>query len=576
MSDIENKLDKQWEKIAQSWVHAFITATKTARLYGRNHPALEESLQKILECSSPIWDTYGTVKFEIRAELLRVLNITTNQFNKPQDNPFFPLLLDQIGGLQITAGMTKDELSSFFEILYTPLKDFEENSVGTLLWEANLPHIELVRLPELLTTGGSEGDDSNAVIDDLIAAALRESIDPDAPVASWRTTVRLDSLSADQAAELRDLEKPTDITSQFKSLDYRNKVKERVKTSLTQPKPGNDPAFAQAVVASVAENATVSDILAAREALLVLGIESLKTSTPPQAMQYFDQSSNLLSRLSSETEPTLPDELTVSLGDAFAAALLKTEGHHAELQTLWLKLPDKSQETCIRTLANQKFPEPIKTLRAIAKTCKPETRQLLLYSTYETTPEVAGHMLLFTAALLGSDANQALAHALQHNNGQVRIVAFRMLARTTPAQAVAMARKLLIDGEPALRKDARLLLKQTKDPTVIEQIPKLFKTTHFKAWDEREKFDFFIWSLQVLGKKGPSFIGNIALSAGMLAGQYERDLALLAVEALRVLGGPDEIIYLERARKTLTIHPSVKKAAKEALAGLTTVHGASK
>ena len=141
MSDIENKTDAQWEKVAHGWVHAFITATKTARLYGRNHPAIEEAFAKILEVSVPIWETYGTVKFEIRAEVLRVLNVTTNQFSKPQDNPFFPLLLDQIGGLQITSGMDKAELAEFFEILFTPTKEFDENSVGTLLWEANLPHI---------------------------------------------------------------------------------------------------------------------------------------------------------------------------------------------------------------------------------------------------------------------------------------------------------------------------------------------------------------------------------------------------------------------------------------------------
>jgi len=569
MSDIENKSDAQWEKIAHGWVHSFITATKTSRLYGRHHPAVEEALDKIIEASTPIWETYGTVKFEIRAEVLRVLNVTTNQFTKPQDNPFFPLLLDHIGGLQITTGMDRDELAHFFEILFTPTREYDENSVGTLLWEANLPHIEIVRLPELLTSGQTEAeDDGEAIIDDLIAAALRESIDPDAPVQQWRTTVRLDSLSADQAAELRDLEKPTDITSQFKSLDYRERVRQRVQDSLTQTMTSNDPAFAQAVVAAVAENATASDILAAREALLVLGIESLKTSSPKSAMQYFDEATRLVKRLDAGSATSLPSELVIALGEAFASSLQRSPEQLAEFEALWKKLPDDSQSACIKTIATQKDAQPVKTLRAIAKECKPETRQLLLYSTYETTPEVAGHLLLFAAGVLGSDANQALGHALQHNNGQVRIVAFRMLARTNPGQAVVMARKLLIDSEKALRKDSRLLLKQTKDPVVTEQIPKLFKSTHFKDWGLEEKLEFLIWVIQVMGPKGPEFVGKVALNAGLFANTYDRDLALVAVKALRFIGGQAEMAYLEKIGKNMTGHSAVKKAAKEALTSL--------
>ena len=108
--------------------------------------------------------------------------------------------------------------------------------------EANLPHIEIVRLPELLTSNQAEADeDGEAVIDDLIAAALRDNIDTEAPVQPWRTTVRLDSLSADQAAELRDLEKPTDITSQFRSLDHRERSRERVQKSPHSATPRERP-----------------------------------------------------------------------------------------------------------------------------------------------------------------------------------------------------------------------------------------------------------------------------------------------------------------------------------------------
>ena len=296
MSDVENKTDAQWEKLAHSWVHAFITATKTSRLYGREPPGTQRCLGKNHSGINP---NLGELRNRQTGNSSRSAE-GAQYYDQPlqqtsRQSVFSALLLDHIGGLQITTGMDKSELNEFFEILYRPVKEFDENSVGTLLWEANLPHIEIVRLPELLTSNQAEADeDGEAVIDDLIAAALRDNIDTEAPVQPWRTTVRLDSLSADQAAELRDLEKPTDITSQFRSLDHRERSRERVQKALTQPHLGNDPAFAQAVVASVAENATVSDILAAREALLALGVDSLEKSTPTQAKQYFDQATKLL------------------------------------------------------------------------------------------------------------------------------------------------------------------------------------------------------------------------------------------------------------------------------------------
>ena len=80
-----------------------------------------------------------------------------------------------------------------------------------------------------------------------------------------------------------------------------------------------------------------------------------------------------------------------------------------------------------------------------------------------------------------------------------------MLARTNPGQAVVMARKLLTDSEKALRKDARLLLKQTKDPVVTEQIPKLLKSAHFKEWSSDEKFEFLVLGHPNYGVKGSGF-----------------------------------------------------------------------
>ncbi|MEC8052763.1 MAG: hypothetical protein VX210_18345, partial [Myxococcota bacterium] len=57
-------------------------------------------------------------------------------------------------------------------------------------------------------------------------------------------------------------------------------------------------------------------------------------------------------------------------------------------------------------------------------------------------------------------------------------------------------------------------------------------------------------------------------SAGLFASQADRDIAILAVRALAAIGGPDEEPYLQKIKKNMTAHASVKKVAKDALAKL--------
>ena len=55
---------------------------------------------------------------------------------------------------------------------------------------------------------------------------------------------------------------------------------------------------------------------------------------------------------------------------------------------------------------------------------------------------------------------------------------------------------------------------------------------------------------------------------GLFASQADRDIAILAVRALAAIGGPTEEPYLQKIKKNMTAHASVKKFAKDALTKL--------
>ena len=59
----------------------------------------------------------------------------------------------------------------------TEYGDNAEDSAGTILWEANLPHIELLKLPAIGPgQHESQSDDAAEEFDDLVAQAITEAI----------------------------------------------------------------------------------------------------------------------------------------------------------------------------------------------------------------------------------------------------------------------------------------------------------------------------------------------------------------------------------------------------------------
>ena len=106
---------------------------------------------------------------------------------------------------------------TLIETVASEFEDDMEDSVGTILWEANLPHIELLKLPAL---GAGFGDSNDSFVEefyDLVATAIAEAIDADEDVSQWSGAVRLDNLSASQAMELHDLDSPDEATGTTKS-----------------------------------------------------------------------------------------------------------------------------------------------------------------------------------------------------------------------------------------------------------------------------------------------------------------------------------------------------------------------
>ena len=185
-------------------------------------------------------------------------------------------------------------------------EDDTEDSVGTILWEANLPHIELLKLPALGSGFGESNDTFVEEFDDLVATAIAEAIDADEDVSQWSGAVRLDNLSASQAMELHDLASPDEATSRSDITLQTTSAVVRFRESINDPVANIPVLYAQAALQAVANTNSNSEILAARDGLVSIMLDMIAEGSLSKPWFLPNTASNFLQRSRNTTDGPKP------------------------------------------------------------------------------------------------------------------------------------------------------------------------------------------------------------------------------------------------------------------------------
>jgi len=545
-------------------VQAFTAALKTRKLFGTEHQNTHKATDNFIQRMTALANKAGQTKLNIQPGGLLMFNEPILTVQRPQDSPLFPLLLDGIGGLSFSAGILEEELLTLIETIAKEFKEDSEDSVGTILWEANLPHIELLKLPAL---GSGFGDSNNETFveefDDLVATAIAEAIDADEDVSQWSGAVRLDNLSASQAMELHDLSSPDETSTRSDITLQTTSAVVRFRESINQPIENIPVLYAQAALQAVAKTSSNSEILAARDGLVSIMLDMIAEGKPQQAVVLAKHSLKLLQRV--EETQLMEASRAQEAAESFCKGLQYAENNVESLKALWPWMPDQAQLLLIQDAITDMDTKTLRRVRVIATTVGEQTARFLKYQTNRVPQEIAGELMLLSAHVLGAEAVEALHQGLNHRDDKVRIMAFRMLVKIDIKDAALQARRLLNDPERLVRKDAITIIQQVKDSGSIFALRQVIESEAFKVLTMPEKREFFVCSGYVNPAEGLPLVRNAAAKADMLSRAIIRETRTAAIEALGQLKDRGAKHLLKDISSGMTTSGPSKAAAQEAL-----------
>lgn len=545
-------------------VSAFSAALKTRKLFGIEHQNTQKATDNFIQRMTSLANKAGHTKLNIQPSGLLMFNEPILTVQKPQDSPLFPLLLDGIGGLSFSAGILPEELTTLIDTVSNEFDDGTEDSVGTILWEANLPHIELLKLPALGAGFGDSNDDTFVEeFDDLVATAIAEAIDADEDVSQWSGAVRLDNLSASQAMELHDITSPDEEASRSDITLQTTSAVVLFRESINHPIENIPVLYAQAALQAVAKTSSTSEILAARDGLVSIMFDMIAEGKPQQAVVLAKHSLKLLKRV--EETQLIDADRAAEASDAFRRGLQYAENNVESLKALWPWLPDQAQLLLVQDSIGDNDPKTLRRLRVVATQVGPQTARFLKYQTNRVHQDIAGELMLLSAHVLGAEAVEALHQGLNHRDDKVRIMAFRMLVKINIKDAALQARRLLSDPERLVRKDAITIIQKMKDSGAIFALRQTLESEAFRVLTQPEKREFFVCTGYVNPAEGLPMVRNAAAKADVLSRTTARETRTAAIEALGQLKDRGAKHLLADVASGLTSSGPSKTAAQEAL-----------
>ncbi len=116
--------------------------TRVFRLYGRDHPQMDRIATAFIEALLPLLEERGNLELEVDPEQLRVGD--TVVFEDDDSSDFVETLYREgIERLTLMPGIERDELLQLVELLSINLNlpGYEEETLTSLLWQADMPHI---------------------------------------------------------------------------------------------------------------------------------------------------------------------------------------------------------------------------------------------------------------------------------------------------------------------------------------------------------------------------------------------------------------------------------------------------
>ncbi len=152
-------------KDVAAWVTLLLRTVKTCRLYDAGNAAVARFRTDLAETTDALLDRLGSIRLEIQSASMLWQEHPVFQAHSREDNLSGVFHRDGVRALTFLPGIAATEVQSFVDVLlHVTGPSPGDDDLVTLLWEANLPHVEVSAVPlEGDVDGGEEaGDEDDA------------------------------------------------------------------------------------------------------------------------------------------------------------------------------------------------------------------------------------------------------------------------------------------------------------------------------------------------------------------------------------------------------------------------------
>ena len=178
-------------KEAAIWLAMFSRTLKTCRLYDASNPTVGRFREELAGALDRLLAAHGTVTYRFTADDVTCEGQSVYSARSREDNLAFAFYRDGVRGLTLQPGADERELNAVLDaVLNVTGQNLDGDDLVTLLWEANLRHVDIDYIPAEGETGTGDG------------AATNVPEDGAGPLLPWPTTETGQESAAGEAPPL--------------------------------------------------------------------------------------------------------------------------------------------------------------------------------------------------------------------------------------------------------------------------------------------------------------------------------------------------------------------------------------
>ncbi len=145
-------------KVVAAWINQFARTIKTSRLYHATNPTVVRFREELRAALTRLLEEVGPVTYRFSADDILYEGVSLYPAKSRDDNLALPFHRDGVRALTFNPGVEARELDALVDALMLATGQVHiDDDLVTMLWQANLQHVDIDYVPAEGDVGGSPG-----------------------------------------------------------------------------------------------------------------------------------------------------------------------------------------------------------------------------------------------------------------------------------------------------------------------------------------------------------------------------------------------------------------------------------